>query len=121
MKEHESRNGKTSVNVVRCPGDLDASRMVQMKSRFRRLMNQKRRFFLLDLSKARHVELAGLGILVDGIRRVRSLNGDIRLFNLRPEVLETLQMVGLTPLISTFHNEQEARKSFQVASASSTE
>ena len=115
MKHHESRNGKKSVNVVRCPGNLDASQMVQMKSRFRRFTNQKHRFFLIDLSKARHVELAGLGILVDGIRRMRSLKKDIRLFSLQPEVLETLRMIGLTQVISTFQNEEEARRSVQIA------
>ena len=108
-------NGKASIGVVRCAGNLDASRMVQMKSHFRRLMNRKRKFLLLDLSKTQHVELAGLGILVDRIRQVRSRRGDIRLFNLRPEVMETLRMVGLTGVIATFPSEQEARRSFHGA------
>ncbi|OGW77146.1 MAG: hypothetical protein A3J52_02735 [Omnitrophica bacterium RIFCSPHIGHO2_02_FULL_49_9] len=104
-----------SVNVMRCPGDLSASHMVQMKAKLRRLVNRKRRFFLLDLSQAKHVELAGLGILVDRIKQVRSLRGDIRLFNIRPEVFETLRMVGLTHVINTFQDEEEARRSFQIA------
>ena len=108
-------NGKVSVNVVRCPGNLNATRMVQMKSRFSRLMNQNRRFFLLDLSEANHADLAGLGILVDRIRKIRSLKGDIRLFNLRPEVLEILRMIGLNQIIETYATEEDARRSFQVA------
>ena len=108
-------NGKVSVDVLRCPGDLDANRMVQMKSRFSRLMNQKRRFFLLDLKCANHADLAGLGILVDRIRKVRLLRGDIRLFNLRPEVSEILRMIGLNQVIETYSTEEEARRSFQVA------
>ena len=107
-------NGK-EVHVVRCPGDLNATRMVQMKSRFSRLMNQKRRFFLLDLKQAGHADLAGLGILIDRIRKVRSLKGDIRLFNIRPEVSQILNMIGLNHIIETYPNEEEARRSFQVA------
>ena len=108
-------NGKVSVNVVRCPGDLNASRMVQMKSRFSRLINKNRRFFLLDLGEANHADLAGLGILVDRIRKVRSLNGDIRLFNIRPEVSQILRMIGINQIIETYSSEEEARRSFQVA------
>ena len=104
-----------SVDLVRCPGDLSAQHMVRIKSRFQRLMNQKRRFFVMDLSEAHHVELAGLGILVDRIRQVRAKRGDVRLFNIRPEVLEIFRMVGLTQVIPTFVNEEEARQSFQVA------
>ena len=108
-------NGKISVDIVRCPGDLNATRMVQMKNRFSRLMNQNRRFFLMDLKEANHADLAGLGILIDRIRKVRSLKGDIRLFNLRPEVVNILRMIGLNQVIETYTSEEEARRSFQVA------
>jgi anti-anti-sigma factor len=112
-----SLNGRSNVfvDVVRCPGDLNASHMVELKPRFRRLMNRKHRFFLLDLANAQHVDLAGLGILVERIRQLRSLKGDIRLFNLSPAVLGTLEMVGLTNIIATFRNEEDARRSFQAA------
>ena len=108
-------NGKVAVNVLRCPGDLNATRMVQMKPRFSRLMNQNRKFFLLDLKQASHADLAGLGILVDRIRKIRLLKGDLRLFNLRPEVLEILRMIGLNQIIETYSSEEEARRSFRVA------
>ena len=115
MKYRLNGNGKVAVNVVRCPGDLNATRMVQMKTRFSRLMNQNRRFFLLDLKQAMHADLAGLGILVERIQKVRSLNGDIRLFNLHPEVSGILKLIGLNQIIETYSNEEEARRSFQVA------
>ena len=108
-------NDKVSVDIVRCPGDLNASQMVQMKSRFNRLLNQKRKFFLLDLQRANHADLAGLGILVDRIRKVRSLKGDIRLFNLRPGVSDILRMIGLNQIIETYPTEEEARRSFRIA------
>ncbi len=107
-------NGK-AVDVVRCPGDLNATQMVSMKTRFSRLINQNRRFFLLDLKEAGHADLAGLGILVDRIRKVRSLKGDIRLFNIRPEVSNILNMIGLNHIIETYPTEEEARRSFRVA------
>ena len=108
-------NGRIAVNVVRCSGDLNATQMVQMKSRFSRLLNQKHKFLLLDLRDAYHADLAGLGILVDRIRKVRSLKGDIRLFNLRPEVQEILRIIGLNQVIASYSTEEEARRSFQVA------
>lgn len=110
-----NRNGKCSVSVVRCPGNLNATQMVHVKKHFNRLMNRNRKFFLLDLKEAYHADLAALGILVDRIRRVRLLKGDIRLFNLRPEVREILHMIGLNQVIETYGSEKEARESFQIA------
>ena len=115
MRHSLNGNGKGSVDVVRCPGDLNARQMVEMKSRFNRLLSRNRRFFLLDLQQANHADLAGLGILVDRIRKVRSLKGDIRLFNLRPEVCDILKIVGLNEIIETYPTEEEARRSFQAA------
>ena len=112
---HSSGHHRTGVEILRCPGDLNASQMVQIKSRFNRLLNRHRKFFLLDLRRANHADLAGLGILIERIRRVRSMKGDIRLFNLRPEVLDILRLVGLNQVISTYPTEEEARRSFQVA------
>ena len=108
-------NGKSAVNIMRCPGKLDAAKMVQMKSRFNRLLNQNRRFFLLDLKETQHADLAGLGILVDRLQKIRSLKGDIRLFNISPEVSQILQIIGLNQIIGTYTNEEEAVRSFQVA------
>ena len=115
MEHRLNGNGRSTVDIVRCPGDLDATRMVRVKSRFSRLINKNRKFFLLDLKEARHADLAGLGILVDRIQKLRLLKGDIRLFNLRPEVLDILRMIGLNQVIETYSNEEEARRSFQVA------
>ena len=109
---HRLNGNEKGVNVVRCSGDLNATRMVQIKTRFSRLINRNRRFFLLDLKEAYHADLAGIGILVDRIKKVRALNGDIRLFNLRPEVTQILDLIGLNQVIATYATEEEARKSF---------
>ena len=108
-------NGKSVVDIVRCQGDLNATRMVEIKSRFSRLMNRNKKFFLLDLGEANHADLAGIGILVDRIKKVRALNGDIRLFNLRPEVAQILHLIGLNQVIATYATEEEARQSYQAA------
>ncbi len=115
MGNRLNRFGRSQVDVLRCPEDLNASYMVELKLRFRRLLNQNHKYFLLDLGKVHHVELAGLGILVDRLKQIRSIKGDIRLFNLQPDVLKTLEMVGITGVVHTFENEEEALQSFAAA------
>ena len=103
---------KMGVEVLRFQGDLNASEMIKIKSRLMRLVNKNQKKLLLDLSRARHVELAGLGILVDRLMKVRALKGDIKLCNLRPEVEKTFQMIGVSGLMEAFHSEEEAIRSF---------
>lgn len=113
MGHRLNANGKNPVEVVRCPGDLNADRMVTIKNRLNRLMNQNHRFFLIDMEDASGVDVAGIGILVDRVQKIRSLRGDIRLFNTSPEVRETFRQVGVDAFIGSYENEEEALKSFQ--------
>ncbi len=103
---------KMGVDVLRFQGDLNASEMIKIKSRLTRLLNKNHKKLLLDLKQAKHVELAGLGILVDRLMKVRAQKGDIKLCNLRPEVQRTFQMIGVSALMESFHSEEEAIRSF---------
>lgn len=101
-----------NVDVLRFNGDLNALSMIKMKDRMNRLLNRNHKRLLLDLKETRHVELAGVGILVDRLRKVREQKGDIKLFNLRPEIEKTFQIIGVNGLMETFSSEEEAIRSF---------
>jgi len=103
---------KVGIDVLRFNGDLNALSMIKMKDRMNRLLNKNHKRLLLDLKETRHVELAGVGILVDRLRKVREQKGDIKLFNLRPEIERTFQIIGVNGLMETFSSEEEAIRSF---------
>lgn len=89
-----------SVNVIRFPSMLDASQMVRMKSRLTRLLNRHPKLLLLDLHATRRVKLAGLGILIDRLRRVRNGTSEIRFSNVSPSIHRTLVRAGVNGLIA---------------------
>lgn len=103
---------KMGVDILRFQGDLNAMEMVKIKNRLGRLLRKNHKKLLLDMSRAKHVELAGLGILVDRLMKVRAVKGDIKLYNLRPEVEKTLKMIGVSELMESFRSEEEAIRSF---------
>ncbi len=103
---------KMGVEVLRFHGDLNASEMIRIKNRLTRLLNKNHKKLLIDLKETRHVELAGVGILVDRLLKIRAQKGDIKLCNLRPEVEKTFQMIGVGDLMQSFHSEEEAIRSF---------
>lgn len=100
------------VDIVRFQGDLNAGEMIKIKNRLTRLLNKNHKKLLLDMTRARRVELAGLGILVDRLMKVRAQKGDIKLCNMRPEVEQTFRMIGVGDLIESFRSEEEAIRSF---------
>lgn len=103
---------KIGVDVLRFNGDLNAFSMIKMKDRMNRLLHKNHKRLLLDLKDTKRIELAGLGILVDRLRKIREQKGDIKLFNLSPEVEKTFRMIGVNGLMETFPSEEEAVRSF---------
>lgn len=103
---------RLSVEVLRFDGDLSVLSMIKMKGRINRLLNRNQRRLLLDLSETRRVELAGVGILVDRLRKVREQKGDVKLCNLRPEVEKTLRLIGVNDLMESYTTQEEAIRSF---------
>lgn len=100
------------VEILRFHGDLDALEMIKLKKRLTGLLNKNHKKLALDLARTRRVELAGLGILVDRLIKIRAQKGDIKLFNIRPEVAETFRMIGVGDLMQSFRSEEEAVRSF---------
>ena len=106
------RTIKSEIEVLNCSESLGADEMVAMKNKMNRLANRNQKNVVLDMSRTSSVDLAGLGMLVERIRIMRSDKGDIKFCNLRPEICETLQMVGLNGLIESFGSCEEAVQSF---------
>ena len=106
---------KEEIEVIRCNGDLSANSMIIFKNKVKKLIDKNQKKMILNLGKAENVDLAGLGILVERIRQVRAVNGDIKLCNVSPNLQEAYRMVGVSKLIESFPTEMEALRSFKVA------
>ena len=106
------RTLKTNAEVLSCSESLNADEMVSMKNKVNRLMKGNQKHVVLDLSQTASIDLAGLGILIERLRAIRSEKGDIKFCNVRPEVYETLQLVGLNGLIEYYGSREEAVASF---------
>ena len=82
-------------SVIRFPGTLDAFQMVRMKSQLTRLLNRHPKLLLLDLAETRRVELVGLGMLIDRLKRNGNGHGTVRFSNVSPTVHRTLARAGV--------------------------
>lgn len=106
------RLSRNEIEVLDCSESLGAEEMVVMKSKMSRLLNRNQKHVVLDMRKTSFVDLVGLGMLVEKLRALRSEKGDIKFCNLRPEVFQTLQLVGLNGLIESYSSREEALASF---------
>ncbi|MBI2166926.1 MAG: STAS domain-containing protein [Candidatus Omnitrophica bacterium] len=89
-----------SVDVLHFPGTLDAFQMLRLRPRLTRLLNRHPRLLVLDLAETREVKLAGLGMLVDRLRRSSNGTG-FRIENASPRVFQTLARAGVNGFLAS--------------------
>jgi anti-sigma B factor antagonist len=74
---------------------------------------QPRPRLLLDFTNVDHLSSAALGALINVNNRVRQKNGELRLTNIKPQILEVFVITKLNKLFRILPTKAEALASFQ--------
>ena len=69
---------------------------------------------LLDFRNVDHLSSAALGMLINANNRVREKNGQLRLCDIKKQILEVFTITKLDKLFKIFPNRQAALDSFEV-------
>jgi anti-sigma B factor antagonist len=77
------------------------------------LLNQGQNRIVLDLEEVPSIDSSGIGMLVRHLTAAKQTGGAIRLLKPSKFTVQTLKMVGLLNLFTTFEDSQEAVDSFQ--------
>ncbi len=67
---------------------------------------------VLDFSAVDHLSSAALGMLINANNKVREANGQLRLANIKPQILEVFEITRLNKLFKILHSRAEALASF---------
>ncbi|HEY8668562.1 MAG TPA: STAS domain-containing protein [Tepidisphaeraceae bacterium] len=67
---------------------------------------------LLDFANVDHLSSAALGMLINANNRIKQKNGQLRLANIKPEILEVFVITKLNKLFRILPNRAEATASF---------
>lgn len=76
------------------------------------LIEQGRKWVILELGKLEYIDSAGLGALVACFSTVRNSGGSLKLLNLSNKVREQLVMTKLLTVFESFEDESQAVSSF---------
>lgn len=67
---------------------------------------------LIDFANVEHLSSAALGMLINANNRLRQRNGELRLCNIKPTILEVFAITRLNKLFHILSTRQEALNSF---------
>lgn len=100
------------IMVFSIEGELDAMSSFDVSREFRKYSDQNINRFVFDLENLEYMNSSGLGTLVALLKRARSQDGDVKLANLKPFVLELFELTRFNEVFEVYSSRQGALAGF---------
>ena len=91
---------KNGVAVLAVKGEVDVYTAPRLREKLVELVTQGKHRIVVDLEGVEFLDSTGLGVLVGGLKRVRSHNGDLGLVCTQHRILKVFEITGLTKVFS---------------------
>jgi anti-sigma B factor antagonist len=101
-----------AVAVLRFDGDLGGSDEAELKKLFVELRRQGKDSVAVDMTRVGFMDSTVIGVLVWGMKNLREVGGDYRLFGLTEPVAKLFAITRLDQAFRIFPTEDEAVASF---------
>ena len=96
------------VPVVSVHGEVDVSTAPRLRQELIEIATSGSTRVVVDLEPVEFLDSTGLGVLVSGLKRFRTLGGDLLLVCTQPRVMKVFEITGLTEVFSMHATVDEA-------------
>ena len=106
------RSERDGVTVVHIAGNLNTPSALEMKRMFSDLMVEEKYDIVVNLRQVAQINYAGVGILLERLRKVRQNDGNLKLTGLSRYMQGVFRMVGALKIFETYDSDDAAVESF---------
>jgi anti-sigma B factor antagonist len=96
--------------VLAVRGEVDVYTAPRFRERLIELVSQGKHHIVVDLQGVDFLDSTGLGVLVGGLKRLRSHDGDLVLVCTANRILKVFEITGLTKVFAIHESVDEAVK-----------
>lgn len=100
------------VTLLEVSGRVDSGNATQLGEAVNTQIDAGRHQMVLDLSRLDYISSAGLRELVAALKRIRAMNGDIRIAAASERIREVFNIAGLDSVFHLYPTQVEAVGSF---------
>jgi anti-sigma B factor antagonist len=101
-------DSKPPYTVLAVKGEVDVYSAPRLREKLVELVSEGHRQIVADLEGVDFLDSTGLGVLVGGLKRLRSHEGDLTLVCTQPRILKVFEITGLTTVFKIAKSVDEA-------------
>lgn len=107
MLEYEKQE-RGEITVFSLKGNLDALTAPSLKKEIEALMAARKIYVVFDLAELELIDSSGVGAIVSLFKRVRTLQGDVKIARLRAQPAEIFKLLRLDRAFDIFETIDQA-------------
>jgi anti-sigma B factor antagonist len=100
------------VSVIDITGDIDFREMIRIKDVIGSLIDREQTKVVLHLRSVDHINYLSIGVLLERLKVLRNLNGDLKLAGMTPYVRDIFRVVGMDQFFEDYTTLEDAIDSF---------
>jgi anti-anti-sigma factor len=100
------------VSVINVNGDIDFREMVRIKDMINSLIDREQIKVILNLKSVDHINYLSVGVLLERLRTLRNMNGDLKLAGMSPFLRDIFKVVGMNDFFEEYGSVDDAVESF---------
>jgi len=110
MELRTNKEGK--VQVIHLEGRLDVHLSLEIEQSVNDLIDKGEKYLLFDLDGVQYLSSSGLRIFIAAMRRLKGIDGGLKLANMSESVKKIFKVVELIDLFEIYASEDEALRAF---------
>ncbi|MEJ5186990.1 MAG: STAS domain-containing protein [Candidatus Geothermincolales bacterium] len=95
------------ISLVSLVGEVDVYTAPKLKDAINSLVERGRYHIVVDLEKVVFLDSTGLGVLVGGLKKVKSNEGELGIICNQERILRVFRITGLTKVFPVYRNRDE--------------
>lgn len=100
------------ISVIDVTGDIDFREMIRIRGVIGSLIEKERTRVVLNLKAVDHINYLSIGVLVEQLRALRNLNGDLKLAGMSSYLRSIFKVVGMDQFFEEYISLEDAIQSF---------
>ncbi|GMT49249.1 MAG: hypothetical protein IEMM0008_0788 [bacterium] len=110
MELSTRKEGK--VQIIQLEGRLDVHLSLEIEQSVNDLIDKGEKFLLFDLAGVQYLSSSGLRIFIAAMRRLKGVEGNLKLANMSESVKKIFKVVELIDLFEIYPSVEEATTAF---------
>jgi anti-sigma B factor antagonist len=108
-----ARKAIQDISVIDISGDIDFREMIRIKETIGSFIEHDRIKVVLNLKSVDHINYLSIGVLLERLKALRNVNGDLKLSGMSPFLRDIFKVVGMDRFFEEYHSLEDAIESFE--------